>query len=99
MGKPVASDLRSGNLTLPAIVLRERHPDHNPIGAIFENRERERNLEIAIEMIRESEIISECYGVVQDFTSEACRALQVLPEGPCRQALFELAGYLVERQQ
>jgi geranylgeranyl pyrophosphate synthase len=50
-------------------------------------------------MIRNSEIVPECYRVAQDFTAEACRALEIFPESPCQRALFELADYMVERQK
>ncbi len=99
LGKPVASDLLQGNLTLPAILLKEQHPDNNPIKAIFEKRQKEQNLELAIEMIRSSGIIPECYRVAQDYTAEACRALGIFPESPCQRALFGLADYVVQRQQ
>jgi len=38
LGKPVASDLLQGHLTLPTIILQEQHPDDNPIKDIFEHR-------------------------------------------------------------
>jgi geranylgeranyl pyrophosphate synthase len=99
LGKPVASDLLRGHLTLPAILLKEKYPDNNPIKAIFERRQEEENLKLAIEMIRSSEIIPECYRVAQDFTAEACRALELFPECPCQRALLELTDYVVERQK
>lgn len=99
LGKPVASDLVQGHLTLPAIVLKEQHPDDNPIKDIFERRQMEQNLDLAIDMIRNSEIVSECYSVAQGFLTEACGALGMFPEGPCRRKLVELADYVVERRQ
>ena len=99
LGKPVASDLLKGHLTLPAILLKEQYPDNNPIKAIFEKRQKEQNLKLAIEMIRSSEIVPECYRVAQDFTAEACRALEIFPESSCQRALLELTDYVVERQK
>ncbi|HEY49357.1 MAG TPA: polyprenyl synthetase family protein [Dehalococcoidia bacterium] len=99
LGKPVASDLRQGNLTLPAILLREQRPHDNPIEAIFENRQKERNLKLAIKMIRGSEVVPECYRIARDFTAEACTALEIFPESPYRQSLVEIANYVVERQE
>jgi geranylgeranyl pyrophosphate synthase len=99
LGKPVASDLLQGNLTLPAIMLRERYPEDNPIKAIFENRGKEKSLECAIEMVRDSGIISDCYRVAQEFTSGACQTLKTLPDNQCRRALIELANYVVEREK
>ena len=99
LGKPVASDLLHGHLTLPAILLKEQRPDDNPVNDIFEHREIERNLELAIQMIRNSGIVSECYRSAQDFITEACRALDIFPESPSQRKLIELADYVVERRQ
>jgi geranylgeranyl pyrophosphate synthase len=98
LGKPVASDLLQGHLTLPAILLKEQNPDSNPIRDIFERKDSERNLKLAIEMICNSGIISECYRVAQGFITEACRSLDMFPESPYRSKLVELADYVVERQ-
>ena len=81
------------------ILLKEQHPDDNPIKAIFEKRQKERSLQLAIDMIRSSEIIPQCYRVAQDYTAEACRSLEIFPESPCRRSLYDLADYVVERHQ
>lgn len=99
LGKPVASDLIKGNLTLPAILLKEQRPDDNPIKAIFENSRKEQNLALTIEMIRNSSIITECYRIAREFTAEACQALVMFPDRPSRRALLDLADYLIERQK
>lgn len=99
LGKPVASDLLQGTLTLPAILLKEQRPKDNPIAEIFENRQKQQSLKLAIEMIHCSGIIPECYRIAQSFTSRACQALQVFPDNPSRQALMELADYVIQRQR
>jgi octaprenyl-diphosphate synthase len=99
LGKPVASDLLHGHLTLPAILLKEQRPHDNLVNDIFEHREIERNLELAIQMIRNSGIVPECYRSAQDFITEACRALDIFPESPSQRKLIELADYVVERRQ
>ena len=99
LGKPVASDLLQGKLTLPAILLKEQRPRNNPIKAIFEDKEKERSLKTAIEMICDSGIITECYKVAQSFVSSACKSLKTFPDNPSRRALVELADYVVERQK
>lgn len=99
LGKPVASDLLQGKLTLPAILLKEQKPRGNPIKAIFEDREKERSLKTAIKMICDSGIIAECYKVAQSFVSSACKSLKTFPESPSHSALIELADYVVDRQK
>ncbi len=100
LGKPAASDLIQGTLTLPAIMLKEQRPDDNPIAAIFDNGngQKQQSLELAIEMIRSSDIIPECYQIAQGFISEACQAVEGLPDNPCRRALLQIADYAVTRQ-
>ena len=97
--KPVASDLLQGHLTLPTLILNERHPDDNPIRDIFEHRQVERNLDIAVEMIRNSDIVPECYRVAQGYVDDACRALDGFPESPYKSKLLELALYVVKRRK
>lgn len=99
LGKPVASDLLQGHLTLPAIMLKERHPEDNPIKAIFENMGKENSLRQAIDMIRDSNIIADCYHMAQKFTSEARQTIETLPDNPCRKALVGLANYVAGREK
>src|SRR5690606_5374166 len=54
MGKPAGSDLMQGTLTLPALILIERYPDKNPVKGYFAGRNKAKNLETALQMIRES---------------------------------------------
>ena len=98
LGKPVANDLLQGILTLPSIMLKEQHPDNDCIEAIFENKDREHNLKLAVEMIRGSEIVSQCHSVAKGFIEEACGALDIFPDSPYRQSLIDVAKYVVERQ-
>lgn len=99
LGKPVGSDLIQGTLTLPAILLKERYPENNPIADIFGNGEKQQSLKLAIEMINNSDIIPECYQTAQSFTTEACQAVEDFPDNSYRQALFRIADHVVTRQK
>jgi geranylgeranyl pyrophosphate synthase len=99
LGKPVAGDLLQGVLTLPAILFMEQHPEDNPIKEMLAERDEEANLKRAIESIRNSAIIGESYGIAQDFSAQACQALQALPDNPPRRALLQLADYVIQRQR
>ena len=98
MGKPVGSDLMQGTLTLPSLLLIERHPHDNPVRTLFEERNRPDLLTQAIAMVRESEIIEESYRTARDFRDRACAALALLPSGAARAALEELTDYVLERR-
>ena len=98
MGKPIGSDLVQGTLTLPAMLLLERYPEDNPVKRVFENRDREENIKLTLEMVRSSSIVPECYQVASDYCSRACQELELLPDNAAHRALAELAGYIVTRR-
>ena len=96
MGKPVGSDLTQGTLTLPAMLLMERHPEDNPVKRLFETRDT-KNVALAIEMVRNSSIIEECYRTASEYCDKACRNLNSLPDNTSRQALLDLAEYVIKQ--
>jgi len=98
LGKPVGSDLAQGTLTLPAMLLLERYPEDNPVKRLFENRDDQDNIKQAIELIRNSPIVDDCYTVAAEYKARACQNLKDLPENNSRQALLGLAEYVVARK-
>ncbi len=99
MGKPIGSDLAQGTLTLPAMLLMERYPDDNPVKRLFHNQEKQKNIELAIELVRNSPIVQECYAVAFEYCSKACQNLGLLPDNASRQALINLANFVVSRKR
>ncbi|GAI02781.1 unnamed protein product, partial [marine sediment metagenome] len=99
MGKPVGSDLAQGTLTLPAMLLLENHPEDNPVKELFQNRDRQKNIRLAIELVRSSSIVQECYTVASNYCAKAYRNLNLLPDNASRQSLINLADYVVERKR
>jgi geranylgeranyl pyrophosphate synthase len=99
LGKPVGSDLAQGTLTLPAMLLLERFPEDNPVKKIFEDEDKDKNIKLAIELVRNSSIIEECYRIASDYCAKACRNLNLLPDNASRQALKDLANYVVSRKR
>jgi len=98
MGKPVGNDLLQGTITLPSILLMERYPDDNPIRRLFEESETDGNLQRAIEMIQNSDIIPESYAVAADLCRKAVDALERLPDSAYKRSLVDLAAYVMERR-
>ncbi len=96
MGKPVGSDLIQGTLTLPAMFLMERDAEDNPIRKFFETRDK-KHVAQAIRMVLNSDIVSECYGVAREYRDRACHNLKSLPNPASRQALLDLAEYIVQQ--
>ncbi len=100
MGKPIGSDLSEGTLTLPAMLILERYPGDNPVRRLFQHEgDRQENIKLAIELVRSSGVIKECYRVTSDYCVRACRSLELLPDKPARRSLKELAQYVVARQR
>jgi len=99
LGKPTGSDLAQGTLTLPAMLLLERYPEDNPVKRLFHNEDKEEDIKLAIELVRNSSITEECYRIASDYCAKACRNLNLLPDNASRQALIELANYVVNRRK
>jgi len=98
LGKPIGSDLAQGTLTLPAMLLLERYPEDNPIKRLFEHKDEQKNLELAIELIHNSSIVQECYGVASEYCAKARHNLNLLPENTSHQALTQLVDYIINRK-
>ena len=99
IGKPVGSDLAQGTLTLPSMLLLERYPMDNPVKRLFQNRDSQDDIKLAIEQVRNSSIIEECYTVASDYCTKACRDLNQLPDSASRQSLIDLADYIAQRKK
>lgn len=98
MGKPVASDLLQGTLTLPAILLMERNPNDNPVSRIFGGEDVENNVKLTVDMVRNSTIIEESFKVAHDFCAKANDNLKALPDCPAHKSFLELTEYVVQRR-
>ena len=97
MGKPVGSDLASGVLTLPALLLVERYPNENPVVAVCEGVDREQNLERAVDMVRNSGVMASVYAEADALRAKAIAALDALPDSEAKRALLDLGDFVLER--
>lgn len=98
VGKPVGSDLLQGLVTLPAIYYAEAHPNDPDVlcltGGCYTEQER---MERLVQSIRQSDATSRSMKEAQAFVEKALGILKTMPEGTERQALEELADYIVNR--
>jgi octaprenyl-diphosphate synthase len=98
LGKPAGSDLKQGTFTLPAMLLVERYPQNNPVKMLFEDHSRIENIPLAIEQIRNSSIVEECYKLARVYCHAACQAIKTLPGNPVKESFAELAEFVVKRR-
>ena len=99
IGKPVGNDLLQGVLTLPSIKLLERHPNDNPVRALFANPREKTYLQESLKMMQESDILEECQAEAEEYCAKALRILEGLPETRARESLSILASYVTKRQR
>jgi geranylgeranyl pyrophosphate synthase len=99
VGKPVANDLRQGIITLPVLYYLEMNPDDPELKAFFNGRnpDEERVMKL-VGSIRRSGAIQHSLDEAQNFISQALVSLEKMPDNPEREALRELALYIVERR-
>ena len=99
VGKPIGSDLQNGLVTLPAIYFAEANPHDKDIISLPEDgwKESER-VKRLVNVIRQSPAIEQS---MEEARQAVCRALNALEEAPVsaeREALANLANFIVDRK-
>jgi geranylgeranyl pyrophosphate synthase len=97
LGKPVGSDLRSGQVTLPVMLHLARHP--GAAAWLAEGRDAEGGeVEALIAAVcADEDALVGAWAEAAARRDRALRALDVFPPGPARDDLASIAGYAVER--
>ena len=99
VGKPVGSDLRQGIITLPTILYSEINPADEDIQILQQGHclddEQTRRL---IEAIHHSRAIHLAFEEACQYVKGAIEKLENQPEATEKQALIDLAEYIVQRQ-
>lgn len=99
MGKPVASDLRQGLITLPVLYYLENHPSDKDLRNILESSFCDENcLSNLLISIRESGVIQLSHQEARQYVQKGLDELMKLPESKERKALADLAAYIVDRE-
>lgn len=99
VGKPVASDLRQGLITLPALYYIELHPgDEDMLSLLNGSRYDERLINRLVEAIRSSGSIRHSMEEARQFVYRGLAAISRMPVGISRQSLEDLARYIVDRR-
>jgi len=99
VGKPIGSDLLNGLVTLPAIYYAEEHPDDEDVlslpGGGWKDTNRVQRL---VDGIRKNSAIEKAMDEARQAVSRALNALEDAPVSPEREALEDLAKFIVDRK-
>ena len=98
VGKPVTNDLRQGLITLPTLYYLEANPDGGKLIEKLQQREMDdQGIEQLIDAIRASDAINQTLEQANRFISSGEEMLDGMPATPEKEALYELAHYVVKR--
>jgi len=99
VGKPIGSDLLNGLVTLPAIYFAEANPADEDVLSLpqggWKDTERVQRL---VDSIRQSEAIQQAMDEARQAISRALKSLTDAPISPEREALENLAKFIVDRK-
>jgi geranylgeranyl pyrophosphate synthase len=99
VGKPIGSDLLNGLVTLPAIYYAEAHPRDEDVLSLPEGGWKDTNrVQRLVDDIRQSEAIQQAMGEARSAVHRALSALEEAPETPEKEALDNLARFIVDRK-
>ncbi len=99
-GKRVGTDLMEGKPTLP-IIYAMQHPElGDEIKGLFEKKEiSEDDVHQALDLIRRTDSVDLCMARARSIAESAKARLSVLPESVYRDALMDMADYVVNRDR
>ncbi|MFY0543060.1 polyprenyl synthetase family protein [Brevibacillus sp. H7] len=98
LGKPAGSDLRQGNITLPAFYTahfgkaRDRFQNWLAQGTFWDH------VDEAIQLVRADEGIGYSHALAQRYIDRAKSALADLPDNQTKKSLLEIANFIVDRK-
>lgn len=98
VGKPVASDLRQGLITLPALYYYEANPEDERMQSVTSGNISEQDIESLVDSIRKSGAIQLSLKEASEFVERGLFELDKMPDNPSRYSIAELANYIVDRE-
>ena len=99
VGKPIGSDLLNGLITLPAIYFAEANPYNEDVLSLPEGGWKDTaRVQRLVDAIRESRAIGQAMDEAQNAVGRALTALEIAPASPEKDALEDLAKFIVDRK-
>ena len=101
MGKPVGHDLREGKLTLPLIRALQRAPMEvcKRIRSLLSKPEKgEAEWQQVVTFVEEFSGVAAAEATAREYSAQALKCLEILPETPAREALELAVELVVERK-
>ena len=95
LGKPAGSDLRQGNITLPALYMHQRSADAEEFQRLVADSSQ---TETVIDLVRNGEGLTFTRKLAERYLNRALEALDGLPAGRDRDALCKIARFIGERK-
>lgn len=99
VGKPIGSDLLNGLVTLPAIYYAESHPEDEDVKSLSDggwaNHDRMTRL---VESIRKTDCVQKAMVEANQHVERALQTLEGFEPSPEREALENLARFIVDRK-
>jgi geranylgeranyl pyrophosphate synthase len=98
VGKPVASDLRQGIVTLPVIDYLEAHARDKRVDELLRSGQHSDEIVLPIVAdVRASGAVDRAVAKARDYVGAAQQRLQLFPDGEARQSMLAVADYVVAR--
>lgn len=100
IGKPVGGDLRQGLITLPTLLYIQNHPEHEYLREFYQCDclKINNNIDSLIKAIQTSDVIAGSHQIAKQHISNAKKALSLLPDSIYRDALEDIANYVIDRK-
>ncbi|GGE38759.1 heptaprenyl diphosphate synthase component 2 [Pullulanibacillus camelliae] len=99
LGKPVASDIRQGNVTLPTLMAFQNHRVAEQLIRLLEIPEKTpEDWSKVIQLIKESGSIAEAEAISTRFINKAYRILERMPHAKVTKQMERIADYMSKRK-
>jgi heptaprenyl diphosphate synthase len=98
LGKPAGSDLRQGNITLPALYTAHLGKSSERFQTWLQQGTFWDHVDEAIQLVREDEGIGYAHRLAERYANRARAALADLPDNQTKKSLLEIADFIVDRK-